>query len=68
MTFFRILLRPTEYKLLFDSLARNAVEAEQEVEVRMYDECREMVNGIAQAADNMMDAQYIENFEGDITG
>ena len=54
--------------LLFNSLARNAVEAEQEAEVRMYDECREMVNGIAQAADNMLDAQYIENFEGDITG
>ena len=34
----------------------------------MYEECREMVNDIAKAADNMMDAQYIENFEGDITG
>ena len=54
--------------LLFNSLARNAVDAEQEAEVRMYDECREMVNGIAQATDNMMDAQYIENFDGDITG
>ena len=54
--------------LLFNSLARNAVDAEQEAEVRMYDECREMVIGIAQATDNMMDAQYIENFEGDITG
>ena len=34
----------------------------------MFEQCREMVNTIAQAADNMMDAQYIENFDGDITG
>ena len=64
----RILLRPTEYKILFDSLARNAEDAELEAEARMYEQCREMVNTIAQAADNMMDAQYIENFDGDITG
>ena len=54
--------------MLFDGLAKNAEEAEQETERRMYEECREMVNGIAQASDNMMDAQYIENFTGDITG
>ena len=53
---------------MFDSLARVAEEAEQESEARMYEECREMVNDIAKTADNMMDAQYIENFEGDITG
>ena len=65
---FRILLRPTEYKILFDSLARNAEDAELGAEARMFEQCREMVNTIAQAADNMMDAQYIENFDGDITG
>mgnify|MGYP001169796970 CR=1 FL=1 len=64
----RILLRPTEYKILFDSLARNAEDAELGAEARMFEQCREMVNTIAQAADNMMDAQYIENFDGDITG
>ena len=51
-----------------DFEARNAEDAELEAEARMYEQCREMVNTIAQAADNMMDAQYIENFDGDITG
>ena len=63
----RIAFRLTEYKMLFNDLVKICGEAEQEVDVEMFEKCADMVHDIVRVADSMMDAGYIENFEGDIT-
>lgn len=57
----------TEYKMLFTDLVKICGEAEQWVDVEMFEKCADMVHDIVRVADSMMDAGYIENFEGDIT-
>ena len=63
----RIAFRLTEYKMLFNDLVKICSDAEQESDVDMFEKCADMVHDIVRVADSMMDAGYIENFEGDIT-
>ena len=53
--------------MLFNDLVKICGEAEQEGDVDMFEKCADMVHDIVRVADSMMDAGYIENFEGDIT-
>ena len=53
--------------MLFTDLVKICGEAEQWVDVEMFEKCSNMVHDIVRVADSMMDAGYIENFEGDIT-
>lgn len=53
--------------MLFNDLVKICGDAELEVDVEMFEKCADMVHDIVRVADSMMDAGYIENFEGDIT-
>ena len=53
--------------MLFNDLVKICREAEQEADMEIFERCADMVHDIVRVADSMMDAGYIENFEGDIT-
>ena len=57
-----IVLRTTQYKMLFDEVARLSRAAEQEQEFAVFSECSGLAHELAKVADTMMTAGNIEDF------